>query len=47
MEPATIVTIGTLVYALASEIIGLNSKWKSNSVVQVVMSFLGKLFGKS
>lgn len=46
MSTAAIIAICTSVYSLASEIIGLNKKWKSNSVVQVVMGVLGSIFGK-
>jgi hypothetical protein len=46
MGVAEILAIGGAVYALASEIIGLKDEWESNSVVQVVMSVFGKIFGK-
>ena len=45
MEPITIVAIVGVIYSAASEIIGLNPKWKSNSVVQVTLSTVGKLLG--
>jgi hypothetical protein len=32
--------------AAASEIIGLNPKWKANSVVQLIFQVLGLLKGK-
>ena len=32
--------------AAASEIIGLNPKWKANSVVQLIFKVLGLLKGK-
>jgi len=37
-DPTTIIAIAGTVYALFSEIIGLNKKWKSNSVVQAILS---------
>jgi len=43
-DVTTIMVIGTATYALLSEVIGLKEKWKANSVIQVVMSVLGKLF---
>ena len=46
METATIIAIGSAAYALFSEIVGLNPKWKSNSVVQVVVSIGKAIFGK-
>lgn len=46
MEVATIVAVGSAAYALFSEVIGINKKWKSNSVVQVILSIGGKLFKK-
>jgi len=46
MTTATIIAICTSVYGLASEIIGANKKWKSNTVVQAVMSVLGSIFGE-
>ena len=45
MEPISIIAIISTVYAAASEIIGLNPKWKSNSVVQATMSTIGKVLG--
>lgn len=44
MEVGAIIAIGSAVYALASEIIGLNKGWESNSVVQVIMGVLSKVF---
>lgn len=46
MDPITVITVGTAAYALLSEIIGLNPRWKSNSVVQLVMVILGRVFGR-
>ena len=46
MDPITVITIGTAAYALLSEIIGINPKWQSNSVVQLAMAILGRVFGK-
>lgn len=40
------ITIAAILYAAASEVIGLNPAWQSNSVVQVVMGIVGKLVGK-
>lgn len=37
--------IGSIVFAAASEIIGMSSL-KSNSVVQIVLAILGRVFGK-
>lgn len=46
MEPMSIIAIGSAAYALFSEIIGLNPKWKSNSVIQVVLAVGNKLFSR-
>ena len=35
-----------IVVAAASEVIGLNPKWKANSVVQLIFQVLGLLKGK-
>jgi hypothetical protein len=35
-----------IVVAAASEVIGLNPKWKANSVVQLILQVLGLLKGK-
>lgn len=40
------ITIALSVYACASEIIGINPAWKSNSVVQVIMNVIGRILGK-
>lgn len=45
-DVVTITAIGSTVYALASDLIGMNKKWESNSVVQLVMGVLGKMFSK-
>ena len=41
-----VIAVGSAVFALASEIIGMNKKWKSNSVVQLVLLFGKRLFSK-
>ena len=46
MEPATIIAVGSAAYALFSEVIGLNKKWESNSVVQAIVSIGKAIFGK-
>ena len=46
MDSATLIAIGSAVYALLSEIIGCNKKAESNSVVQLIMGVFGKLLGK-
>jgi hypothetical protein len=46
MEPLTILAIGSTLYALFSEVVGLNSKWKSNSVVQVLLTIGKTIFKK-
>lgn len=38
-------TVGAVIFGAVSEIIGM-SKLKSNSVVQVAMAILGRVFGK-
>jgi hypothetical protein len=38
--------VAAIVYAAASEIIGANPAWKSNTVLGVVMGILGKILGK-
>ena len=43
-EPATLLAIGGILVGAASEIIGLNKKWQSNSIVQAVMTGLKKVF---
>ncbi len=40
------IAIGTAAYALLSEVIGINPKWQSNSVVQITMKILGRLVGR-
>lgn len=45
-DVVTIMAIGSATYALLSEIIGLNAKWKSNSVVQVIMGVFNKVFAR-
>lgn len=42
----SIIAIGSAIYALLSEVIGLNEEWESNSVIQVVMGVFKKLFTK-
>lgn len=37
--------VGSIIFAAASEIIGM-SKLKSNSVVQIVLAILGRVFKK-
>lgn len=39
------VGIAIAVYALASEIIGMNPKWKSNSVVQMGLTIFKRVLG--
>lgn len=53
MEPITIIATVSTIYGAASELIGMNKKWKSNSVVQATMAttkkflgFAGVIFGK-
>ena len=46
LDTTTLIAIGTAAYALLSEIIGCSKKAQSNSVVQLVMGVLGKLFGR-
>lgn len=43
MDPITIIAIASTIYGAASEIIGMNKKMKSNSVVQATMSGTKKL----
>ena len=43
MDPTTVAII-SIVVAAASEIIGLNPRWKANSVLQVVVQVLRKIF---
>lgn len=38
--------IGAAILLCASEIIGLNPKWQSNSVVQAILALAGKIFQK-
>ena len=42
-DPKTL-AIGSILVLAASEIIGLNPKWQSNGVVQVVMAGLKRIF---
>lgn len=46
MEPLTIIAIGSTAYALFSEIVGLNKKWESNSVIQIILSLGKAIFGR-
>ena len=43
-EPATLLAIGGILVGAASEVIGLNKKWQSNSVVQIIMAGLKRVF---
>ena len=43
ITPEMIAVIGCGLYGIASELIGMNPKWKSNSVVQLVMGLIGRL----
>ena len=43
MDPTT-VAIVSVVVAATSEIIGLNPKWKANSIIQVIIGILRKIF---
>lgn len=40
------ITVAAIVYAALSEIIGMNPNWKNNSVIQIVLGILGKVFIK-
>jgi len=43
MDPTTVAIIAVVV-AAASEIIGLNPRWKANTVIQVIFQVLRKIF---
>jgi hypothetical protein len=36
------IPVAAVVFAAASEIIGMNPAWKSNSVIQLVLAVIGK-----
>jgi len=44
-DPKTLAVAGILIGA-ASEIIGLNKKWKSNSIIQIVLAAAKQIFKK-
>jgi len=46
MDPITILAVGSVVYAAASELIGMNPKLKANSVVQAAMALAAVFFGR-
>ena len=46
LDTTTIIAISTAAYALFSEVVGLNKKWKANSVIQVILSIGKSLLGK-
>ena len=47
IDQAQIFAISAIVFALFSEVVGLNSKWESNSIVQLFLSIGKKIFTKS
>ncbi len=38
--------VASIVFGAASEIIGMNPKWKSNAVIQIIGAIFGRIFGK-
>lgn len=36
--------VGAIILFAVSEIVGLNPKWKTNTVIQIVLAILGRVF---